>query len=590
MHWLSRRFESLPLRVRFFIAPSLGLVCAVLMVLALALESERQNVLLQHLTREELPALEMLTSVSNTLARNHTDLFSLLHDANEQLDEAQLYERAKAQIEVMRHLSEQFDQALGQPFLGDNKQLRITELHQSLLDSTRAYVTRAISAIELSTINLNLASRELVAVNSSFIRISEQFLQLQEQARDELGASIRQSAEQNRKRVLWLSLAALLLGIVVLLLTLRLTRQLTRTLERHVLSLTQLEREAGGDVVRLGRTGVLEAMANAIAAFRETLDKLKHSEASLRQANSSLQQAHDELEQRVQERTLELRETQSKLVASARQAGMAEIATNVLHNVGNVLNSVNISAGLISHKVLDSKDQWLAKTVQLINEHAADLGDFITRDEKGKLLPGYLNHLVEALAAEKRSIVEELGRLTNSVDHIKNIVATQQSYAGGSSIVEPLQVTDLLEEALHMHTGTLTRHRITVVKEYGEVPVLLLDRHKVLLILINLISNAKHAMAHLVDRSREMTLSVDIDESNLRIRVKDVGEGIAPENLTRMFAHGFTTRKDGHGFGLHSSVLAAMEMDGSLEAHSEGLDKGALFTLELPLKPAVGGL
>jgi signal transduction histidine kinase len=560
------------------------------MVLALALESERQNVLLQHLTREELPALEMLTSVSNTLARNHTDLFSLLHDANEQLDEAQLYERAKAQIEVMRHLSEQFDQALGQPFLGDNKQLRIAELHQSLLDSTRAYVTRAISAIELSTINLNLASRELVAVNSSFIRISEQFLQLQEQARDELGASIRQSAEQNRKRVLWLSLAALLLGIVVLLLTLRLTRQLTRTLERHVLSLTQLEREAGGDVVRLGRTGVLEAMANAIAAFRETLDKLKHSEASLRQANSSLQQAHDELEQRVQERTLELRETQSKLVASARQAGMAEIATNVLHNVGNVLNSVNISAGLISHKVLDSKDQWLAKTVQLINEHAADLGDFITRDEKGKLLPGYLNHLVEALAAEKRSIVEELGRLTNSVDHIKNIVATQQSYAGGSSIVEPLQVTDLLEEALHMHTGTLTRHRITVVKEYGEVPVLLLDRHKVLLILINLISNAKHAMAHLVDRSREMTLSVDIDENNLRIRVKDVGEGIAPENLTRMFAHGFTTRKDGHGFGLHSSVLAAMEMDGSLEAHSEGLDKGALFTLELPLKPAVGGL
>jgi C4-dicarboxylate-specific signal transduction histidine kinase len=230
-------------------------------------------------------------------------------------------------------------------------------------------------------------------------------------------------------------------------------------------------------------------MANAIAAFRETLDKLKHSEASLRQANSSLQQAHDELEQRVQERTLELRETQSKLVASARQAGMAEIATNVLHNVGNVLNSVNISAGLISHKVLDSKDQWLAKTVQLINEHAADLGDFITRDEKGKLLPGYLNHLVEALAAEKRSIVEELGRLTNSVDHIKNIVATQQSYAGGSSIVEPLQVTDLLEEALHMHTGTLTRHRITVVKEYGEVPVLLLDRHKVLLILINLISD-----------------------------------------------------------------------------------------------------
>jgi signal transduction histidine kinase len=587
MHWLSRRFELLPLHIRFLIAPSLGLACAVLMVLALVLESERQNVLLQHLAHEELPALEMLTSVSNTLARNHTDLFSLLHDAREQLDEAQLYERAKAHIEVMRHLSEQFDQALGQPFLRDNEQLQIAELHQSLLESTRAYVTRAISAIELSTVNLNLASRELVAINGSFIRISEQFLQLQEQARDELGVSIRQSAEQTRKRVLWLSFAALLLGIAVLLLTLRLTRQLTHTLEGHILVLAQLEREAGGSVARLGSKGVLEAMANAIAAFRETLDKLKHSKASLRQANSSLQQAHDELEQRVQQRTRELRETQSELIATARQAGMSEIATNVLHNVGNVLNSVNISAELVSRRVSASKDQGLAKAVQLINEHAADLGNFITHDEKGKLLPGYLNQLVEVLAAEKQSIVEELGQLTNRVNHIKNIVATQQSYAGASSIVEPLQITDLLEEALHIHIGTLTRHQITVVKEYGEVPVLLLDKHKVLLILINLISNAKHAMAYLVDRSREMTLSVDINESNLRIRVKDEGEGITPENLTRLFVHGFTTRKDGHGFGLHSCALAATEMEGSLVAHSEGPGKGAIFTLELPLKTAV---
>ncbi|MDO8696427.1 MAG: ATP-binding protein [Pseudomonas sp.] len=286
----------------------------------------------------------------------------------------------------------------------------------------------------------------------------------------------------------------------------------------------------------------------------------------------------------------ELKDTHQQLVATARQAGMAEIATNVLHNVGNVLNSVNVSAELVSRKVRATKAQGLAKAVQLINQHAADLGDFISRDEKGKLLPGYLNQLVEALADEQRSIVEELGQLTNSVDHIKDIVATQQSYAGVSSLVEPLQITDVLEEALRMHIGALTREQVTVVKEYGEVPVLLLDKHKVLLILINLISNAKHAMAHLVDRAREMTLSVDIGENNLRIRVKDEGEGIAPENLTRMFTHGFTTRQDGHGFGLHSCVLAAMEMQGTLVAHSDGPGKGAIFTLEIPLKSPGGGL
>lgn len=181
--------------------------------------------------------------------------------------------------------------------------------------------------------------------------------------------------------------------------------------------------------------------------------------------------------------------------------------------------------------------------------------------------------------------------MTNSVDHIKDIVATQQSYAGVSSIVEPLQITDLLEEALRMQIGALTRHQVTVVKEFAEVPVLLLDKHKVLLILINLISNAKHAMAHLVDRSRKMTLSVDVmDKGNLRVCVKDEGEGILPENLARMFAHGFTTRKDGHGFGLHSCALAAMEMKGTLTAHSDGPGKGAIFTLEIPIKSPVVGL
>lgn len=316
--------------------------------------------------------------------------------------------------------------------------------------------------------------------------------------------------------------------------------------------------------------------------------------AALAKAEAALQIAHDDLEKRVKERTEQLEQLEQihkQLVEASRKAGMAEIANNMLHNVGNVLNSVNISADLVSRKMHTSKAQGLDKAVQLINEHAADLGDFMTRDEKGKLLPGYLNQLVEALATEQQNIVKELGHLTNSVDHIKDILATQQSYSGVSSIVEPLQITDLLEEALRMHIGALTRDQVTVVKEFSKVPVLLLDKHKVLLILINLISNAKHAMAHLVDRSRTMTLSVDVvEKGNLRVCVKDEGEGIALENLAQIFAHGFTTRKDGHGFGLHSCALAAMEMEGTLSAHSDGPGKGAIFTLEIPLKSPVGGL
>ena len=287
--------------------------------------------------------------------------------------------------------------------------------------------------------------------------------------------------------------------------------------------------------------------------------------------------------------TQELRQIQSELVATARQAGMAEIATNVLHNVGNVLNSVNVSAELVSRRVRASKAQGLAKAVQLINQHAADLGDFISRDEKGKLLPGYLNQLVEALAAEQQGIAEELEHLTKSVDHIKEIVATQQSYAGTPSMVEAVRVTDLLEDALRMNAGALQRHQVTVIKDFSEVPPLLLDKHRLLLILVNLISNAKQALSAQDNRAHVLTLSVRLlDESNLRICVQDDGEGISAENLTRIFAHGFTTRKDGHGFGLHSCALAAMEMEGRLTARSDGPGQGATFALELPAHAVPG--
>lgn len=316
--------------------------------------------------------------------------------------------------------------------------------------------------------------------------------------------------------------------------------------------------------------------------------RLMRSFGETQRVNKELQTANEVLEQRVEERTRELKDTQSELLDTARQAGMAEIATNVLHNVGNVLNSVNISADLVSRRLRSSKAQGLGKAMQLINEHQSDLGTFLTQNEKGKLLPGYLNQLVEAIALEQQGMTEELAQLSKSVDHIKDIVATQQSYAGANNLVEPLYISELLEDALRMNAGALTRHHVTVVKEYGDVPQVMGDKHRLLLILINLISNAKYAMSDLSNRARQITLGVKVVEDTiLQISVKDDGEGIAPENMTRIFAHGFTTRKEGHGFGLHSCALAAIEMNGHLTAHSDGPGKGALFTLQIPLKPVM---
>ncbi len=236
--------------------------------------------------------------------------------------------------------------------------------------------------------------------------------------------------------------------------------------------------------------------------------RLIGSFAEINRVNTALQTANDALEQRVEERTRELRDAQSELLDAARQAGMAEIATNVLHNVGNVLNSVNISSDLITRKLRNSKTQGLGKAMQLINEHPHDLGAFLCEDPKGKLLPGYLNQLVGAIAQEQQEMVDELNQMNKSVDHIKDIVATQQSYAGANSMTEPLFINELLEDALRMNAGALTRHHVTVVREYAEVPQVMGDKHRLLLILINLISNAKYAMSDLSNRPRTMTLAV----------------------------------------------------------------------------------
>lgn len=280
-----------------------------------------------------------------------------------------------------------------------------------------------------------------------------------------------------------------------------------------------------------------------------------------------------------------LEDTHKKLVEASRHAGMAEVATDVLHNVGNVLNSINVSTTLISEKVANSEVANLKKVTDLIDEHTEDLAEFFTQDPQGKHIPTYLTEVGNVLTQEQEAIADKLRSLVKNVEHIKEIVNMQQSYSKAAGVEVRTTVSELVENAIQINSAGLERHGVQLVREFTEIGTIEIDKHKVLQILVNLIGNAKYALDN--SGKDEKILRVMFDKNTgdkFRIEIADNGVGIEPENITKIFRHGFTTKKHGHGFGLHSGVLAAKEMGGELTVASDGLGCGAKFTLELPYK------
>jgi signal transduction histidine kinase len=258
----------------------------------------------------------------------------------------------------------------------------------------------------------------------------------------------------------------------------------------------------------------------------------------------------------------------------------------VLHNVGNILNSVNISASLVIERVKQSKGPGVSRLAALLQEKGTAAAEFLAHDERGKRIPEYLTSLGEQLASDQKMTLEELASLRDNLEHIKDTVAMQQSYAKLCGVTETVAVADLVEDSLRLNAGAFVRHGVTLRREFSEVPPITVDKHKVLQILVNLVRNAKYACDESGRADKLLTLRIESAPAGVRICVIDNGVGIPPENIPRLFTHGFTTRASGHGFGLHSGALAAQELGGTLRVMSDGPGRGATFILELPCTPA----
>ncbi|AKJ03903.1 PAS domain S-box-containing protein [Archangium gephyra] len=285
-----------------------------------------------------------------------------------------------------------------------------------------------------------------------------------------------------------------------------------------------------------------------------------------------------------------LGELHRTLLDVSRQAGMAEIATGVLHNVGNTLNSVNVSTSLVMDRLRLSRVSSVGRAAQLLHEHTGDLPTFFTRDPRGQQFPAFLQALSEQLEQERNALLKEMHSLSEGVEHIKSIVSMQQRHASSAGVREQVAMPVLIDEALRLHAASFEQLGIHVERDYAPVPLLSVDRHKLLQILVNLLSNARHALMDSPRKDKRLSIGIQPapDGERVLIEVKDNGVGIAPENLPRLFTQGFTTKRTGHGFGLHMSALAAEELRGRLTCDSPGPGQGATFTLELPLAEEPG--
>ncbi len=280
-----------------------------------------------------------------------------------------------------------------------------------------------------------------------------------------------------------------------------------------------------------------------------------------------------------------LKAAQEKLLETARKVGMAEVATGVLHNVGNVLNSVSVTAESIQKRIRKSKVSYLSDAVNMFEEHSNDLAAFLTTEDRGKKLTTFMTNLSQELVEEQTRQLESLAELTKHVQHVADIIQLQQSYSKTKGITEPASIAELIDDAVKINAEAISRNKIEVKRSYAELPIMLLDRHKVLQILTNLISNAIYALAKTSKEEKILSLSVkEYKKDHIKIEVRDNGIGIPTPNLTRIFEHGFTTKEKGHGFGLHSTALSINELNGSIVVNSDGDGHGAAFTIELPYK------
>ncbi len=274
--------------------------------------------------------------------------------------------------------------------------------------------------------------------------------------------------------------------------------------------------------------------------------------------------------------------TQKELIESAHQAGMADIATDTLHNVGNILNSVKTSSQIINDVIKSSSLSGLKKAGSMLRDNMDDIESFITNDPKAEKLLQYYLKLEDEFTKEHDTVLDHVERLDEKVKSIEDVIKAQQSYAGTSALTELLDLSEIIEDAIIMQSGEFEQSSIRVEKKFQDVQKVNVQKNKFIHVIVNLIQNARDALSTTHEKKRALTFAIHDNDDAIFVNIMDTGSGIDRENLEKIFSHGFSTKKDGQGYGLHSSANYMNEMGGRMWAESDGIEKGATLILRFP--------
>lgn len=315
--------------------------------------------------------------------------------------------------------------------------------------------------------------------------------------------------------------------------------------------------------------------------LKKVIHELSESRQTLITANAMMAAEIDE-RKKLEQQNNELNE---QLIMAARRAGMAEIATSVLHNVGNVLNSANTAVSMIGKKINSTKISHISEISTLLESNQNNIYAFFEQDPRGQRIPGYLIKLSQAWTSDKTYLLGEVKILEHSIHHIKEIIAKQNCYSRVLGLDEEIIIRDLIQDSMILNRSMIEKEGVDISCECDEGLKIFTDRVKLLQVMVNLIKNSIESVAENNTTLKKIIIRAALEADGFfDIRVQDNGIGIAPENLSKMFSYGFTTKKNGHGFGLHTCALAIKEIEGDLSVSSPGVGQGATFKIILPQK------